>query len=125
MSSSNVEPHDKMRARDVGRVARGEQAPRPAHEPGSISEAPPHPEDDAPFKVLEIRTAPADMRFPTTNQTRHCYTRYIEYHKCVRAKGENAPECDKFARCYRSLCPTEWVVQWNEQRELGIFPGPL
>lgn len=51
MSSSNVEPHDKMRARDVGRVARGEQAPRPAHEPGSISEAPPHPEDDTPFKV--------------------------------------------------------------------------
>lgn len=30
---------------------------------------------------IELKTAPADFRFPTTNQTRHCFTRYIEYHK--------------------------------------------
>jgi hypothetical protein len=30
---------------------------------------------------IEIKTAPADFRFPTTNQTRHCFTRYIEYHR--------------------------------------------
>jgi hypothetical protein len=29
----------------------------------------------------QIETAPADFRFPTTNQTRHCFTRYIEYHR--------------------------------------------
>ncbi|KAL5680493.1 hypothetical protein ACJX0J_006878, partial [Zea mays] len=55
-----------------------------------------------------IETAPADFRFPTTNQTRHCFTRYVEYHRCVAAKGEDAPECDKFAKYYRSLCPGEW-----------------
>ncbi|CAN6465898.1 unnamed protein product [Victoria cruziana] len=73
----------------------------------------------------DLVTAPADPRFPMTNQTRHCYTRYIEYHKCIQAKWEGAPECDKFARYYRSLCPSEWIQKWNEQREMGIFPGPL
>ncbi|XP_078157193.1 uncharacterized protein LOC144553001 [Carex rostrata] len=74
---------------------------------------------------IKIETAPADFRFPTTNQTRHCFTRYVEYHRCVAAKGEDAPECDKFAKYYRSLCPSEWVERWNEQRENGTFPGPL
>ncbi|CAA6670275.1 unnamed protein product [Spirodela intermedia] len=70
---------------------------------------------------IEIKTAPADFRFPTTNQTRHCFTRYIEYH----SKGEESTECEKFARYYRSLCPGEWIEKWNEQRENGNFPGPL
>ncbi|KAL5210129.1 hypothetical protein ABZP36_005752 [Zizania latifolia] len=74
---------------------------------------------------IKIETAPADFRFPTTNQTRHCFTRYVEYHRCVAAKGEDAPECDKFAKYYRALCPGEWVERWNEQRENGTFPGPL
>ncbi|KAF5942577.1 hypothetical protein HYC85_020219 [Camellia sinensis] len=73
----------------------------------------------------QIQTAPADFRFPTTNQTRHCFTRYIEYHRCVAARGDGASECNKFAKYYRSLCPGEWVERWNEQRENGIFPGPL
>ncbi|KAL3634010.1 hypothetical protein CASFOL_021064 [Castilleja foliolosa] len=81
------------------------------------------PEEEAP--EIKIETAPADFRFPTTNQSRHCFTRYIEYHRCVAAKGEEAPECDKFAKYYRSLCPGEWVDRWNEQRENGTFPGPL
>ncbi|KAF3788450.1 Cytochrome c oxidase subunit 6b-1 [Nymphaea thermarum] len=58
---------------------------------------------------FQVETAPADFRFPTTNQTRHCFTRYIEYHRCIDAKGEGATECDKFAKYYRSLCPGEWV----------------
>nr|ACW82405.1 cytochrome c oxidase subunit 6b [Larix kaempferi] len=92
--------------------------------------------EDPKVKIEDIKTAPADFRFPTTNQTRHCFTRYIEYHKCIAAKGEGASECEKFARhyrslCpgvarhYRSLCPGEWIDRWNEQRENGTFPGPL
>ncbi|PKU70443.1 cytochrome c oxidase subunit 6b-1 [Dendrobium catenatum] len=75
--------------------------------------------------IIKLETAPADFRFPTTNQTRHCFTRYIEYHRCIEAKGEGAPECQKFAKYYRSLCPGEWIERWNEQRENGTFPGPL
>ncbi|CBI25309.3 unnamed protein product, partial [Vitis vinifera] len=74
---------------------------------------------------IKLETAPADFRFPSTNQTRHCFTRYIEYHRCTAVKGEGASECDKFAKFYRSLCPAEWVERWNEQRENGTFPGPL
>ncbi|XP_072972207.1 cytochrome c oxidase subunit 6b-3-like [Typha angustifolia] len=121
MEANVVDPHDKMRARDVNRVATGEQAPRPAHELGSIADAPPPPPDG----VIELHTVPSDARFPFTNQTRHCYSRYLEYHHCVKAKGPDSPECEKFARWYRSLCPTEWIVKWNEQREMGVFPGPL
>ncbi|MQM05027.1 hypothetical protein Taro_037830 [Colocasia esculenta] len=33
------------------------------------------------MEEIELKTAPADFRFPTTNQTRHCFTRYIEYHR--------------------------------------------
>lgn len=74
----------------------------------------------------DIKTAPMDFRFPTTNQAKHCFTRYVEYHKCIQAKGdEAASECDKYARYYRSLCPNEWVEKWNEQRENGTFAGPL
>uniref|UniRef100_A0A453B298 Cytochrome c oxidase subunit n=1 Tax=Aegilops tauschii subsp. strangulata TaxID=200361 RepID=A0A453B298_AEGTS len=61
------------------------------------------------YDDIQIETAPADFRFPTTNQTRHCFTRYVEYHRCVAAKGDDAPECEKFAKYYRSLCPSEWV----------------
>ena len=31
--------------------------------------------------------------------------------RCVQAKGEGNPECEKYARYYRSLCPSEWVCQ--------------
>ncbi|XP_031286085.1 cytochrome c oxidase subunit 6b-1 [Pistacia vera] len=81
--------------------------------------------DEEETPEIKLETAPADFRFPTTNQTRHCFTRYIEYHRCVAAKGEGAPECDKFAKYYRALCPGEWIDRWNEQRENGTFPGPL
>ncbi|KAI3496124.1 hypothetical protein L1887_38475 [Cichorium endivia] len=74
---------------------------------------------------IELKTAPGDYRFPTTNQSRHCFTRYVEFHRCVAAKGDDASECEKFAKFYRSLCPGEWVDRWNEQRENGVFPGPL
>ncbi|KAJ1698601.1 hypothetical protein LUZ63_007113 [Rhynchospora breviuscula] len=76
-------------------------------------------------ETVEIKTAPADFRFPSQNQTKHCFTRYFEYHKCLKAKGEISNECEKYAKYYRSLCPLEWIQKWNEQRDQGIFAGPL
>ncbi|XP_042493208.1 cytochrome c oxidase subunit 6b-1-like isoform X2 [Macadamia integrifolia] len=88
-----------------------EEAP-PAEESNAAPEQEESSEQEASEETPEIKleTAPADIRFPTTNQTRHCFTRYIEYHRCIAAKGEGAPECDKFAKFYRSLCPSEWVL---------------
>ncbi|KAM0943375.1 putative cytochrome-c oxidase [Dioscorea sansibarensis] len=69
---------------------------------------------------IELKTAPADFRFPTTNQTRHCFTRYIEYHKCVNAKADDSGECEKFAKYYRSLCPGEWIDSGMNKGRTGI-----
>lgn len=104
-----------------------ETAPAAAEESSETTEEENSGDQEASEETPEIKleTAPADFRFPTTNQTRHCFTRYIEYHRCVAAKGEGAPECDKFAKYYRALCPGDWVDKWNEQRENGTFPGPL
>ncbi|KAJ4846832.1 Cytochrome c oxidase subunit 6B1 [Turnera subulata] len=129
MSAAQVDPHDKMRSRDMSKVAMGEQAPKPPHEQGHINQAPSAPSiikdiEEGKNKFEEPGTA-VDIRFPTTNQTRNCYTRYLEYHWCIKEKGSDAPECEKFAKYYRSLCPTEWVTKWNEQRGVGVFPGPI
>ncbi|KAL6326377.1 hypothetical protein AAG906_008239 [Vitis piasezkii] len=72
---------------------------------------------------IKLETAPADFRFPSTNQTRHCFTRYIEYHRCTAVKGEGASECDKFAKFYRSLCPAEWVEDLIRENLNGLFIG--
>ncbi|GJY28374.1 cytochrome c oxidase subunit 6B-1-like protein [Tanacetum coccineum] len=61
---------------------------------------------------IKLETAPGDYRFPTTNQSRHCFTRYL----CVAAKGEDASECDKFAKYYRSLCPGEWINGTSKEK---------
>ncbi|TYH66121.1 hypothetical protein ES332_D06G101200v1 [Gossypium tomentosum] len=45
---------------------------------------------------IELKTSPADFRFPTTNQTRHCFTCYIEFHRCLAAKGEESNQCERF-----------------------------
>ena len=42
---------------------------------------------------IKVQTSPHDARFPATNQSRHCYTRYNEYYRCVAQKGEEDEEC--------------------------------
>eukprot|EP01122_Echinamoeba_exundans_P001801 TRINITY_DN1178_c0_g1_i2.p1 TRINITY_DN1178_c0_g1~~TRINITY_DN1178_c0_g1_i2.p1 ORF type:complete len:107 (-),score=21.97 TRINITY_DN1178_c0_g1_i2:282-602(-) len=64
-----------------------------------------------------------DNHFPHQNQTKHCWANYVEFHKCKLVKGEESPVCRKFFRTYKSLCPLEWVEEWDGQRERGVFPG--
>ncbi|KAL9231228.1 hypothetical protein vseg_006482 [Gypsophila vaccaria] len=128
-----MDPHDNVRARDITDVTTGKQAPRPPHKFGTVSPPPPSADDSPrnedevpePTVEIELKTAPVDWRFPVQNQTRHCYTRYIEYHRCIKAKGKDDPACEKFAKYYRSLCPLEWIQRWNQQVEEGTFPGPI
>ena len=72
---------------------------------------------------MQVKTTPFDPRFPQTNQAKHCYTRYNEFHKCQAENGEGAEECEPLAKFYRSICPTEWTEKWNEEREAGTWPG--
>jgi cytochrome c oxidase subunit 6b len=76
-----------------------------------------------PLQRFQVKTAPFDPRFPSINQAKTCFTRYNEYHKCAKEKGEDNAQCQQYAKYYRSICPTEWVDKWNEQRENGNWAG--
>lgn len=54
------------------------------------------------------------------NQTKHCWQNYVDYHKCITAKGEDFAPCRQFMLAYRSLCPSGWTTRWDDQR--GEFP---
>jgi cytochrome c oxidase subunit 6b len=71
----------------------------------------------------EVVTAPYDPRFPSTNQARHCFVRYNEYYKCVFERGAEVERCAFYKRAYESLCPEEWVEEWEELREQGLWMG--
>ncbi|KAL2116611.1 hypothetical protein VTJ04DRAFT_8779 [Mycothermus thermophilus] len=62
-----------------------------------------------------------DARFPNVNQTKHCWQNYVDYHKCILAKGEDFAPCRQFWLAYRSLCPSSWYERWDAQR--GTSPG--
>ncbi|KAI8976133.1 cytochrome c oxidase, subunit VIb [Pilobolus umbonatus] len=70
-----------------------------------------------------LRTAPFDARFPNTNQTKHCWQNYVDYFKCIDARGEDFAPCQQFNKAYRSLCPNQWIQTWDSQREEGTNPS--
>lgn len=89
MSASQVEPHDKMRARDVNKVARGEQAPRPAHEYGTVSPPPPPSSTDHLNNNNNVKTKKNNKEeksgipqsTDSDSQARHCYVKYVDYYR--------------------------------------------
>lgn len=39
-----------------------------------------------------------DARFPNQNQTKHCWQNFIDYHKCINARGEDFKPCRQVSR---------------------------
>ncbi|KAI8338546.1 putative COX12-cytochrome-c oxidase, subunit VIB [Chlamydoabsidia padenii] len=70
-----------------------------------------------------LKTAPFDARFPNTNQTKHCWQNYVDYFKCIDARGEDFTPCKTFKTNYQSLCPNAWIEKWDTQREAGENPS--
>ena len=68
---------------------------------------------------------PYDPRFPNTNQTRRCYQNYLDYHRCIKVKGEKHEPCNYFKKSYEALCHSDWFERWDEQRASGTFPGKI
>ncbi|GAK64441.1 uncharacterized protein PAN0_005d2655 [Moesziomyces antarcticus] len=66
--------------------------------------------DSSEQKSFTLQTASFDARFPNQNQTKHCWQNYVDYYRCVNAKGEDFVPCKQFFRAYNSLCPNEWGV---------------
>ncbi|KAL9327507.1 hypothetical protein ACSQ67_002510 [Phaseolus vulgaris] len=131
MSAAQVDPHDKMRARDVNKVARGQQAPRPAHQYGTVSPPPPPSSTHTPSDInnkegkSDISEKGAELAESSDYKTCHCYAKYVEYHRCIQQKGETAPECQKLGTYFRSSCPSEWITEWDKEREQGKFPAQV
>merc|ERR1711918_300698 len=71
---------------------------------------------------ISLSTTPPDTRFPNVSQSRHCFSRFNEYNRCVAKQGEE--KCAMLKKFYESICPNEWVGRWQEQLEAGTFPGP-
>lgn len=80
-------------------------------------------EQEPKQREIVLQTAPLDHRFTTPNAARYCYTVYNEYHRCLQQTGDNAEECQKYYKTFRSLCPDEWLEKWNELRENGQWYG--
>ncbi|KAI3523739.1 hypothetical protein L1887_02098 [Cichorium endivia] len=105
MTGSNiVEP---QRAKDLTKVAKGQEPPRPPHEPATVSPPPP----PSSTTTLEEKA----------EKSHRCYSCYLEYLTCTKQKGEGAPECKKLADDYRSNCPSEWSNLWRNGREKGLI----
>ncbi|XP_047232861.1 cytochrome c oxidase subunit 6B1 [Girardinichthys multiradiatus] len=84
--------------------------------------------EDIKAKLEQYRTAPFDARFPNQNQTRNCWSNYLDYHRCQKAldaKGIDTTPCEWYRRVYKSLCPMAWVEKWDGQRDDGTFPGKI
>lgn len=80
-------------------------------------------EEEPKITKEDVKSAPYDHRFPSFNQARHCFTRYNEFYKCTAEKGDDSDDCKFHQKAYRSICPSEWLDKWNEQRESGTWPG--
>lgn len=74
-----------------------------------------------PISAEDVQTVQFDARFPNCNQTKHCWQSYVDFHRCLKLKGETYQPCKQFFKAYSSLCPVEWVEKWDEQREAGTF----
>ncbi|KAI0973001.1 cytochrome c oxidase, subunit VIb [Xylaria arbuscula] len=72
-------------------------------------------DDERETKPFKFVTG-VDARFPNQNQTKHCWQNYVDYHKCINAKGEDFAPCRQFFLAYRSLCPSGWYQRWDDQR---------
>ncbi|XP_026207026.1 cytochrome c oxidase subunit 6B1 [Anabas testudineus] len=84
--------------------------------------------EDIKTKLENYRTAPFDARFPNQNQTRNCWSNYVDYHRCQKAltaKGADTTPCEWYRRVYKSICPNAWIQKWDDQRAEGIFPGKI
>ncbi|KAJ3280836.1 Cytochrome c oxidase subunit 6B [Borealophlyctis nickersoniae] len=87
------------------------------------SELPTKVRYDIPKEKRKMTTIGFDARFPNMNQTRNCSQNYIDYFKCIRAKGEDYAPCEQFRYAYQELCPNSWIDTWDEQREAGTHPA--
>lgn len=58
---------------------------------------------------MEFQTVEFNPRFPQQNQTRHCWSAYVEYQKCKAENNGDDEPCKPYHFTYTELCPNAWV----------------
>jgi len=71
----------------------------------------------------EFYCAPFDARFPNQRNTKSCWQNFIDYHRCVEAKGEDFEPCEFFKDNYEAICPNFWIERMEDGVEEECFPG--
>jgi cytochrome c oxidase subunit 6b len=66
-------------------------------------------EEERKEKHERFTTVPMDPRYPNTNQAKRCYANYIDFYKCAKSKGEDAPVCQEFKFAFKEICPPFWT----------------
>mmetsp|Transcript_48365 Transcript_48365/g.117118 ORF Transcript_48365/g.117118 Transcript_48365/m.117118 type:complete len:105 (-) Transcript_48365:30-344(-) len=80
-------------------------------------------EEDLLHQVKNVRTTPRDQRFPSQNQALHCWNRYNEWLLCLKQTGGDDDKCQAFRQWSVSICPDDWLANWDEAPDDGPFLG--
>eukprot|EP00638_Chattonella_subsalsa_P019835 CAMPEP_0117872092 /NCGR_PEP_ID=MMETSP0950-20121206/10880_1 /TAXON_ID=44440 /ORGANISM="Chattonella subsalsa, Strain CCMP2191" /LENGTH=76 /DNA_ID=CAMNT_0005724805 /DNA_START=61 /DNA_END=291 /DNA_ORIENTATION=- len=71
-----------------------------------------------------LKTTPKDRkRFPAVNQANYCWNLYNEWALCVKKNEGDTDACLKARQAADSVCPDEWLENWDGQRDDGNYPG--
>src|SRR5437762_792598 len=60
--------------------------------------------------LLTVDFPGTDARFPNMNQTKHCWQNYVDYHKCIIAKGEDFAPCRQVVVAGLAVQPSELIT---------------
>ncbi|GKV14193.1 hypothetical protein SLEP1_g25097 [Rubroshorea leprosula] len=60
-----------------------------------------------------LETAPADFQLSTTNQTRHCFSGYIEYHRLTDGMSKGKMELFQVLCRWQQLCFPLFCPSWQ------------
>lgn len=72
-----------------------------------------------------VRTPGFNPKFPNYNQTKACWSAFVNWKQCTILKGSKDEECLLFKADSYSLCNREYTDMWEEQIEEGKFGFPL
>ncbi len=119
------EPAVKVEAEQGGEEGEEKEA-------GEAEDAEEAEEDEEPKFEVVVATAPHDPRFPSTNQARHCYTRYNEFYRCGSRRlcggcwtGRRCVCAGVFCRaveCLKVSAGSRHLPVRNAQRRVHLMP---
>ena len=66
-----------------------------------------------------------DARFPNVNQTKHCWQNYVDYHKCIIAKGEDFAPCRQVRKLANNMDQNYRLPQSSSGSPTARYAPPV